>query len=110
MSKQNRLFELDVLRGIAALGVVMYHYTTHYDELYGHSQKVLIYFPFGQYGVELFFIISGFVIFMSLERTKSSLDFIVGRFSRLYPAYWTAVILTFTIVTVTRFLVSALMR
>ncbi len=38
---------------------------------------------------------------MSLERTKRSLDFVVGRFSRLYPAYWAAVILTFTILSIT---------
>jgi len=100
MSKSNRLLEFDVLRGIAALLVVMYHYTTHYDEIYRHSQEVLVYFPFGHYGVELFFMISGFVIFMTLERSKRSLDFVVGRFARLYPAYWTAVIVTFTITTI----------
>ena len=45
-------------------------------------------------GVQLFFIISGFVIFMTLERTKSSVDFAVSRFSRLYPAYWMAMFLS----------------
>ncbi len=44
-------------------------------------------------------MISGFVILMTLERTRRPLDFVVSRFSRLYPAYWVAVLLTFLVVT-----------
>jgi peptidoglycan/LPS O-acetylase OafA/YrhL len=43
----------------------------------------------------LFFVVSGFVIFWTLNRTKNPLDFIVSRFSRLYPVYWLAVVITF---------------
>ncbi|BAY11162.1 acyltransferase family protein [Calothrix sp. NIES-2098] len=100
MNTKNRLLEIDVLRGIAAIGVVLFHYTTRYSQKYGHSDSVLMYFPQGYHGVELFFIISGFVIFLSLERIKSGFDFIVGRFSRLYPAYWTCLILTYAIVNI----------
>lgn len=100
INKSERLLELDVLRGIAALGVGLFHYTSEYDDNYGHSKKLLFYFPYGIYGVELFFIISGLVIFMTLKKDRSSLDFLVGRFSRLYPAYWAAIIVTFTVVTV----------
>ncbi|MEO6102106.1 MAG: acyltransferase family protein [Pseudoxanthomonas sp.] len=46
-------------------------------------------FPAGNYGVNLFFHISGFVIFMTLERSRNAMDFMVSRCSRLYPAYWT---------------------
>jgi peptidoglycan/LPS O-acetylase OafA/YrhL len=45
-------------------------------------------------------MISGFVIFMTLDRTRTAKDFVVSRFSRLYPAYWTSVFITFTIVSV----------
>ena len=93
--------ELDALRGLAALGVMEYHYTTWYAQIYGHSSEVLINFPKGKYGLELFFIISGFVIFMTLEKTKSSSDFLIGRFSRLFPAYWAAIFLTFFVVSIT---------
>jgi peptidoglycan/LPS O-acetylase OafA/YrhL len=96
-SKTKRLLELDSARGIAALFVVLFHYTYQYDKTYGHTNELWFSFPMGKYGVELFFIISGFVIFMSLERTKKSLDFVVSRFSRLYPAYWASVVLTFSI-------------
>ena len=34
---QDRLPALDALRGIAALGVVLFHYLPYYDKLYGHS-------------------------------------------------------------------------
>src|SRR5689334_21950406 len=93
-----RLLELDVLRGLAAFGVLCYHYTTHHTLLFSPTIKPLFNFPYGVYGVELFFMISGFVIFMTLENTKRPLDFIVSRFSRLYPCYWASVILTFSVI------------
>lgn len=92
-----RLAQLDALRGIAALAVVLFHVTTRYDQLYGHATPTLVAAPWGHYGVNLFFMISGFVIFMTLERTRRPLDFVVSRFSRLYPAYWAAVLLTFSV-------------
>lgn len=93
-----RFLELDVLRGLAAVAVVLYHYATRYDELYGHPGGMPLKFPNGIGGVYLFFIISGFVIFMTLERTKAPLDFLVSRASRLYPVYWVSVALTYTVV------------
>ena len=93
-----RLAELDALRGIAALLVVSFHYTYRYNEIYRHVNPLPFSVPLGKYGVELFFGISGFVIFMTLERTRRPLDFVVSRFSRLYPAYWAAMILTTIVV------------
>lgn len=93
-----RLAGLDALRGIAAMLVVLFHYTTRYDELYRHSGTPLFALPWGHLGVNLFFMISGFVIFMTLQKTVRPLDFVVSRFSRLYPAYWVAVALTFALV------------
>ena len=93
----SRILELDVLRGLAALGVVLFHYTVVYPLSYNPYESTLFKFPLGYYGLHLFFMISGFVIFMTLERTAHSLDFIVSRFSRLFPCYWAAVILTFLI-------------
>jgi peptidoglycan/LPS O-acetylase OafA/YrhL len=97
-SSKQRFFELDVFRGLAALGILVFHYTIIYNNNYQHAPEMNFYFPWGRHGVGVFFIISGFVILMTLERTKKSLDFIVSRFSRLYPVYWVAVIFTFIIV------------
>ncbi|MCW5567394.1 MAG: acyltransferase [Dokdonella sp.] len=97
-SSAPRMVELDALRGLAALAVVGFHYTTLYDQYYGHTGGPLPSLAFGNYGVHLFFLISGFVIFMTLERTRTALDFVVSRFSRLFPAYWVAILLSAAVV------------
>lgn len=102
MTSKERLGSLDGLRGLAALAVVMYHYTYRYHELYGHQleSSMLSLFKYGHLGVQLFFIISGFVIYLSIQHTDTLKRFFVNRFSRLYPAYWLSIILTFIIVTI----------
>lgn len=97
-----RILELDALRGLAALAVVLFHYTTRYDQLFGHAEPLAATVPWGQYGVDLFFMLSGFVILMTLERTADAWRFAWGRFSRLYPAYWAAAAMTFAVVTLCR--------
>jgi peptidoglycan/LPS O-acetylase OafA/YrhL len=89
-----RLTEIDSLRGLAALMVVAFHYTFKYDELYHFAGNVPFQVSWGHLGVNLFFVISGFVIFLTLNRTRVPMDFVVSRASRLYPAYWTAILLT----------------
>lgn len=93
----SRLVEVDALRGLAALAVVLFHYTTRFTQLFEANSLPTFSFPDGHYGVNLFFIISGFVIFMTLEKTSRPMDFVVSRFSRLFPAYWMAILLTFTL-------------
>jgi len=91
--QNNRLKELDALRGLAALMVVFFHFTM------GREQANLG-FKVGTTGVDLFFIISGFVIYMSIGKVKTSLDFVINRVSRLYPTYWTCVSFTFVLIAV----------
>ncbi|UTT38779.1 acyltransferase [Glutamicibacter mishrai] len=91
-----RLGLLDALRFTAALIVVFYHYTAWGHEHWGTKAPefwpVLSEFTrYGQLGVQLFFLISGFVILMSLQG-KNVIGFIGSRVGRLYPAYWVAVI------------------
>jgi len=89
-----RLGELDALRGIAASIVLLFHYTTHSEAVLPDVHPIAYGVSWGGYGVHLFFAISGFVILMTLERTRHTMDFIVSRFARLFPAYWTAIIFT----------------
>lgn len=98
--KNVRLNELDGLRGIAALAVVLFHYLYRYDEVYGHAFSVPVWTKYGHYGVHLFFLISGFVIFWTISRAQRPFDFVWSRFSRLYPVYWVAIFITFTIVAI----------
>jgi len=96
--KTNRLYELDGLRGIAALAVVVFHYFYHYNNLYGHDFQISEWTRFGYYGVHLFFMVSGFVIFWTISRVERPMDFIWSRLSRLYPAFWVAIFLTSLVV------------
>lgn len=95
---KQRYSELDAIRGIAALMVVLFHYTIRYCQIYECSIEPAFSFPLGKYGIQLFFIVSGFVIFLTLDKTVYAVDFIASRLSRLYPAYWAAVMLTFAVV------------
>ncbi|MGO1590680.1 acyltransferase family protein [Ancrocorticia sp.] len=91
-----RFLLLDFARFVAAFSVVMYHYTLRDTGQWPESTRQM--FPdlslissYGYLGVQLFFIVSGFVIFMSTEgKTVSS--FIASRVARIFPAYWLAVL------------------
>ncbi len=98
INQQQRLLELDALRGIAAAMVVLFHFVYRYSEIYRPDASRLDLFYYGNQGVYLFFIVSGFVIFWTLNRVNYPLDFIVSRFSRLYPVYWIALAITFAVV------------
>lgn len=92
-----RLRELDALRGIAALAVVVYHYSTRYAEMFPAAHHIPFRLAIGHHAVLLFFAISGFVIAFSLEGSARLPDFAVKRFARLYPAYWGAMLLTLAV-------------
>lgn len=96
-TNSSRLKEIDALRGLAALAVVLFHFTYQFGVMFPDTPTPPFQVAHGHFGVNLFFIISGFVIFMTLDRTHSAMDFVVSRFSRLYPAYWISVLLTYLI-------------
>lgn len=89
-----RLAQIDGLRGIAALMVVIFHYTTVYPRFVADALPAPFDFEIGSFGVHLFFIISGFVILMTLERRGAGIGFVYSRFVRLYPVFWASVLLT----------------
>jgi peptidoglycan/LPS O-acetylase OafA/YrhL len=85
-----RLGWLDALRGFAALTVVCFHLSPYLVGP-GFHQAVLRHIDLGKYGVMLFFLVSGYVIPMSLERHGSLRRFWVGRVFRIYPAFAVAI-------------------
>lgn len=91
---KDRFQELDVFRGLAAFAVMLFHFSARYPQVYRPDADLGWSFAYGHYGVQLFFMISGFVIFLTLSRCRTASDFVMSRFSRLYPAYWTALLLT----------------
>ncbi|MFF5112507.1 acyltransferase family protein [Streptosporangium sp. NPDC000509] len=93
-----RLAELDLLRFLAAIAVLAFHYFIAFASVWGDRPAEL--FPaistvsgLGILGVELFFMISGFVILMSIWG-RSLGAFALSRLVRLYPAYWVSVAVT----------------
>lgn len=95
--RQDRHFEIDLLRGVACAAVVAFHYLYRgqqgawiTDQAPAALAEVMRY---GYLGVYLFFIISGYVIFKSAQGVTVR-AFVASRVARLYPAYWVAVCLT----------------
>jgi peptidoglycan/LPS O-acetylase OafA/YrhL len=95
-----RFYEIDLLRFIAALSVVIYHYT-YRGYAAGHYSPIPFtelgqYTRYGYLGVNLFFLISGYVVLLSAQG-KTVNQFFISRATRLYPAFWAACTLTFIV-------------
>ena len=81
-----KINSLQALRYFAALIVLLYHVSKH-----APSGSVFMYFQYGYAGVDVFFVLSGFVIALSTSRKKRAFHlrkFYFSRFARIYPAYW----------------------
>jgi peptidoglycan/LPS O-acetylase OafA/YrhL len=90
-----RLSNIDILRAIAALAVCFYHFNR--ESLTGGTLYAAC-SHYGNYGVDIFFVVSGYVIPLSLLKSGFTLSrlsiFLKARFFRLYPAYILAAALT----------------
>lgn len=84
----NRINYLDGLRGLAILLVFGFHAFSRWPNLlpYGDNYAEIALFKYGWLGVELFFLISGFVILMTLEKSQTASNFLYKRWLRLFPA------------------------
>jgi peptidoglycan/LPS O-acetylase OafA/YrhL len=91
----SRLAWLDVLRGLAALAVVFNHFGYFLPS--GVKDPVYQWINPGDYGVFVFFLISGYIVPASLERKGSVRTFWVSRLFRLYPLYLLAVAIAVTL-------------
>ena len=95
-----RLDYLDLLRVFALGSVIIFHYL--FNGISKGTVTSVSLTPFSQVakngylGVELFFLISGFVILYSTQN-RTALQFIKKRFLRLFPMYWLALIVIFAI-------------
>lgn len=95
---------LDLFRFMAILMVMFYHYFSRWTigddavDLYPYSNKYN-FFLWGRMGVQFFFIISGFVIYMTLERASSLIDFAKKRLVRLWPSMLLLSTITFLVFT-----------
>lgn len=96
----NRIATLDILRLVAALAVVAFHYlfrgTVGEGFLENGYPEAAPFAIYGYLGVNLFFLISGFVIAWSAEG-RSWQDFAIARFSRVYPGFVICMTISFVV-------------
>jgi len=90
--RERRLAWLDALRGFAALCVVFDHGSTLL--LLPVRSFLYQWLNLGQYGVFVFFLVSGYIVPASLERKGSVRGFWISRAFRLYPMFLLALILS----------------
>ena len=87
--KSKRILELDALRALAAINLLLFHFTWVYYAKYGFESPLGMMFPYGKYGVQMFFMLSGFVnAFTLLRKNPTPKDFVAGRAIRIVPTFW----------------------
>jgi Predicted acyltransferases len=104
---EERVPALDGLRGCAALFVLLFHFTMQLGDASGLPTTALkTVFLFGWSGVDLFFVLSGFLITGLLLGAKGSSNyfrvFYARRMLRILPLYYFALFLLFTVPVVIR--------
>jgi exopolysaccharide production protein ExoZ len=98
-----RLVSIQVLRAAAALGVTCTHIVGYEFVRQYQLPETLPAFPIGNFGVDVFFVISGFVMVYASEqyfgRPRGSQEFFLRRLARIVPLYWatTTIILAYLI-------------
>jgi len=93
----NKLNGIEACRGVAATVVVLYHAARHLDHAYGVPSLMSV-FQFGHAGVDLFFVISGFIIlyvhYEDVGCPERLGRYVRRRVTRILPTYWVALALT----------------
>ena len=106
----NKIFALQLLRAVAATGVVVSH--VRYDFLHRLllTEQLPGFLDLGNAGVDLFFVISGFVMVYSSEslfgRDGAAVTFLMRRIARIVPLYWLMTVIMVVYVAARGFAVS----
>jgi exopolysaccharide production protein ExoZ len=87
MAQPKNLETLQVLRALAAMAVMTFHGAEILELRAGHAALGPLFAP-GHHGVDLFFVLSGFIIRLTGPRAGGARPFLGRRFVRLFPVYW----------------------
>lgn len=88
---KRRIYGLDILRGLSAICIILYHYTVRYNQsvytLSNYKTNWIFgnFFEWGSMAVLTFFILSGF--FSGIYSNKNGMDYIKKRVKRLFPPF-----------------------
>lgn len=97
----NKWLSLQALRGVATLAVVAFHALAIERKYAGGDLLLPDFLVLGQSGVDLFFVISGFVMVSvttgRFGRSREMMRFLWGRLTRIYPTYWFYLLLTLAV-------------
>lgn len=85
-------YMMDFFRVIAVMMVLSVHINGY---LNGHPDIVQLFFSLGAYGVSLFFLLSGFFTYSSIQRSKTIKEYIIKKAVRLLPLYYISLLITF---------------
>ena len=88
------LLGLQILRFVAAMAVVLFHMGSDYQIRFGLDANP---FAYGAFGVDIFFVLSGFIIAMTTDPSRGAWYFYRKRLIRIVPIYW---LLTFGVVAI----------
>ncbi len=91
---ETQLASLQILRAIAALMVYVFHYGAG---LVSAGALTANPFEIGAFGVDIFFVVSGFIICLASERETSPVRFWIKRVCRVVPVYWALTLCVFLI-------------
>jgi exopolysaccharide production protein ExoZ len=80
-----RLVSLQILRFLAAFLVVLFHLGSGLEQSFGLSSNI---FFFGASGVDVFFVLSGFIIAYTTDPARGVIHFLKRRVARIVPLYW----------------------
>ncbi len=88
-----KIVNVQLLRAFAALMVVLYHAASLFHSIGGdQSENIYTFFSrFGYAGVDVFFVISGYIIWISTQKvntTKQITGYLYNRATRIYLGYW----------------------
>lgn len=96
-----KLESLQMVRAFAMLMVLFIHIDAFSTRIFEHSFLSGIFIPGGDSGVNIFFVLSGFIIFYvhkgDIGKKIKFLPYLIKRFSRIYPAYWLITLILITL-------------
>lgn len=89
MNSSSVVAPVQVLRAVAAWLVVYHHYEQVFHDFKRRADLARFFGSFGSFGVDIFFVVSGFVMYHSLHtRDRSAGVFFSERIVRIVPNYW----------------------